>query len=68
MYLTDWAGCHDTEEAIYNGLDLEMGTPKPYNEYYLADPFLARARELCAFEKVTLGAGEKTRITLPVSR
>ena len=45
VYLTDWSGCHDTEEAIYNGLDLEMGTPKPYNEYYLADPFLARARE-----------------------
>ena len=45
VYLTDWAGCHDTEEAIFNGLDLEMGTPKPYGEYYLAEPFLARAKE-----------------------
>ena len=45
VYLTDWAGCHDTEEAIYNGLDLEMGTPAPYDEYYLAAPFLARAKE-----------------------
>ncbi len=45
VFLTDWAGCHDTEEAIFCGLDIEMGTNKPYNEYYLADPFLARAKE-----------------------
>ncbi len=45
VFLTDWAGCHDTDEAIYNGLDLEMGTNKPYNEYYLADPFLKKAKE-----------------------
>lgn len=45
VYLTDWAGCHDTDEAIYNGLDLEMGTDKPYNEYYLADPFLEKAKQ-----------------------
>ena len=58
VYLTDWAGCHDTEEAIYNGLDLEMGTPAPYNEYYLADPFLARARES---EEVRALLDEKVR-------
>ncbi|MBO7520344.1 MAG: glycoside hydrolase family 3 C-terminal domain-containing protein, partial [Clostridia bacterium] len=40
VYLSDWAGCHDTNEAIFYGLDLEMGTNKPYNEYYLADAFL----------------------------
>lgn len=45
VFLTDWAGCHDTEEAIYNGLDIEMGTNKNYNEYYLADAFLRRAKE-----------------------
>ena len=45
VYLTDWAGCHDTEEAIYNGLDLEMGTNADYNDYYLANPFLERAKE-----------------------
>lgn len=44
VYLSDWCGCHDTEEAIFNGLDIEMGTEKPYNEYYLADAFLQRAR------------------------
>lgn len=45
VFMTDWNGAHDTEECIYNGLDLEMGTTKPYNEYYLADAFLARAKE-----------------------
>lgn len=45
VYLTDWGGAHDTEEAIHNGLDIEMGTTKPYNEYYLADAFLERARD-----------------------
>ena len=43
VYLTDWAGCHDTDEAIYNGLDLEMGTNADYNDYYLANPLLERA-------------------------
>lgn len=45
VYLSDWAGAHNTEECIFNGLDLEMGTNKPYNEYYLADAFLKRAKE-----------------------
>ncbi len=45
VYLTDWGGAHDTEEAVFNGLDIEMGTNKPYNEYYLADGFLALAKE-----------------------
>ncbi len=45
VYLTDWGGASDTEESIYNGLDIEMGTNLPYNEYYLADAFLERAKE-----------------------
>lgn len=39
VYLSDWGGAHDTEEAVFGGLDIEMGTEKPYNEYYLADAF-----------------------------
>lgn len=48
-FMTDWGGCHDTEQAVKNGLDLEMGTYTngltteskfDYNQYYLADPFL----------------------------
>ena len=45
VYLSDWCGCHDTEEAIYNGLDIEMGTEKPYHEYYLAEAFLEKAKK-----------------------
>lgn len=26
VFMTDWGGCHDTDEAANNGLDLEMGT------------------------------------------
>jgi beta-glucosidase len=37
--ITDWSGAHDTRESVFNGLDLEMGTLKPYDEYYLARPF-----------------------------
>ncbi len=35
--ISDWSGTHDTVEAANNGLDIEMGTEKPYNEFYLAD-------------------------------
>lgn len=39
--ISDWAGTHDTREAALKGLDLEMGTGKPYDQYFLAGPFLA---------------------------
>jgi beta-glucosidase len=38
-FLSDWAAVEDTFEAARFGLDLEMGTAKPYDEYYLARPF-----------------------------
>ena len=44
VYLSDWAGVHDTDEAVLNGMDIEMGTGKPYDEYYLAKPFLEGLR------------------------
>ncbi|MBO4733313.1 MAG: glycoside hydrolase family 3 protein, partial [Clostridia bacterium] len=44
VYLSDWGGCHDTEEAIFCGLDIEMGTNKPYDEYYLANAFIKAAK------------------------
>ena len=37
--MSDWDGTHDTREAVLNGLDLEMGTEKPYENFYLAGPF-----------------------------
>src|SRR5882724_4400995 len=39
LVVSDWAGVHDTSEAALNGLDLEMGTERPYNEDYLARPY-----------------------------
>jgi beta-glucosidase len=49
VVISDWGGTHDSDEAVNNGLDLEMGTSTnglptdgtaPYSEYYLANPFL----------------------------
>ena len=39
--ISDWGGTHDSREAVLKGLDLEMGTGKPYDQYFLAGPFLA---------------------------
>jgi len=41
MVVSDWNAVHDTDEAVYNGLDLEMGTEMPYEDYFLASPFRA---------------------------
>ena len=40
LVMSDWAGVHDTREAVLNGLDLEMGTERNYNDFYLAQPYL----------------------------
>jgi beta-glucosidase len=40
LVMTDWGAAHNTREAAMNGLDLEMGTDKPFDQYYLAAPFL----------------------------
>lgn len=50
VVVTDWGGAHDTKEAALNGLDVEMGSYTNgltsesefgYNNYYLADNYLA---------------------------
>ena len=47
--VTDWGGAHDTREAVFNGLDIEMGTYTDgltsgrnfaYDNYYLARNYL----------------------------
>jgi beta-glucosidase len=52
LVMSDWGGTYSTREAVLGGLDLEMGTlitgtekGRPYNEYYLADPFLDGLRK-----------------------
>ena len=48
VVVSDWGGCHNTEEAIKNGLDLEfgswtdgltMGATNAYDNYFLALPY-----------------------------
>jgi len=39
LVMSDWSGTHDTRQAALYGLDLEMGTNKPYDQFYLATPF-----------------------------
>ena len=54
VVISDWGGCHDTEEAINNGLDLEFGswtnglsegTSNAYDNYYLAVPYKKLIKE-----------------------
>ena len=48
VVISDWGGCHDTDEAVLNGLDLEFGTwtdgltmgkTNAYDSYHLADAY-----------------------------
>ena len=39
--VSDWGGVHHTDLAVTNGLDIEMGSPQAFDEYYLANPYLA---------------------------
>lgn len=42
VYLSDWNGVHDTQEAAAYGMDLEMGTNvENWDEYFLGDAFEA---------------------------
>ena len=48
LVMSDWAGCHDTKEAVLGGLDCEFGTrvgkkmpagKSVYDTYYLAEAY-----------------------------
>src|SRR5215213_4806905 len=46
LVVSDWNAVHSTRETVLAGLDLEMGTVgKPFDEFYLARPFLEGVRE-----------------------
>ena len=38
--ISDWGGTHSTVNAANNGLDVEMGSNPPYQNYYFANPLL----------------------------
>ena len=38
--VSDWGGVHDTEEALMNGIDMEMSVTNNYDSYYMANPLL----------------------------
>lgn len=49
VVISDWGGTHNTEQAIFNGLDMEFGSwtdgmksgvKNAYDYYYLANPYL----------------------------
>ncbi len=44
VIVSDWAAVHTTVKSLENGLDIEMGTPKPFNDYFLADKLIAAAK------------------------
>jgi beta-glucosidase len=76
VYITDWNVLNmDTLACARSGLDIEMGTTKPFNEYYMADPLLKAVRqglvpEEMIDEKVRriLSLMEKTKMLDPVNR
>jgi len=54
VVVSDWGGCHDTEQAIVNGLDMEfgswtdgltMGATNAYDNYYMANPYKKLIKE-----------------------
>ena len=49
VVVSDWGGCHNTDEAVKNGLDMEFGTwtnglsvgkTNAYDSYYMAQAYL----------------------------
>ena len=67
VVISDWGGCRDDDEAVTNGLDIEMGTwtnglrgaaSDSYANYHLARPYLERLRDGRATEE---GLNDKAR-------
>jgi len=59
IVVSDWAAVHDTKKSLESGLDIEMGTPKPFNEFFFADALI---------EKVKSGNIAETEVDKSVKR
>jgi len=44
LVMSDWGGTHNTVNAANYGLDIEMGSKGPYNDWYFADPLIAAVK------------------------
>jgi beta-glucosidase len=44
IVISDWGGTHSTIDAANHGLDLEMGSNPPYENYDFANPLLAAVK------------------------
>lgn len=42
--ISDWGGVHDTKEAAYHGLDIEMSVTDDFDEYFMAQPLLEKVQ------------------------
>ncbi|PKB16433.1 glycoside hydrolase family 3 C-terminal domain-containing protein [Flavobacterium sp. 5] len=45
IVVSDWAAVHSTVKSLESGLDVEMGTPKKFNEFFLADKLIEAAKK-----------------------
>ena len=75
VVVSDWGGCHDSEQAIFNGLDMEFGTwtdgltmgrTNAYDTYYMAEPYKKLIREATGERRANLlkALDEKVRRVL----
>ena len=75
VVVSDWGGCHDSEQAIFNGLDMEFGTwtdgltmgrTNAYDTYYMAEPYKKLIREATGARRANLlkALDEKVRRVL----
>ncbi|WPU97867.1 glycoside hydrolase family 3 C-terminal domain-containing protein [Mucilaginibacter sp. cycad4] len=52
IVMSDWGGTHHTAEAANNGLDIEMGSSGPYDQWYFAKPLLEAVKAGKVSEKM----------------
>ena len=51
IVISDWGGTHSTVKAANSGLDVEMGSQPPYENYYFAKPLLDSVKAGIVSEK-----------------
>lgn len=51
VVISDFGGVHDTKQAIFNGVDMEFGTKKSFEDYFLAKPYLELLKKKEVSEK-----------------